>query len=118
MADILASGSAGGRGCRLDWTLDFDDAANTVTVEATHRLFDQVTIAPAPQQAEITFRLNTQQSITLNLLTGMLSAGGAFDGTASSFLNTGPRVRTNVRLSVTPDRAQLITHSTQYTPPA
>jgi hypothetical protein len=118
MADILAESGAGARGFRLYWTLHFDDAANTVTVNATHTRMSDGSAAPAPQQAEITFRLNTQQSITLNLLTGILTVGGAFDGTPGNMLNTGARTRTNVRLSVTPDRAQVITHSTQYLPPA
>lgn len=117
MADIFASSAAGGNGCRLDWTLDFDDVANTVTINATHKRFDG-SAAPDPQQAQITFTLNSNVSISLNLLTGLLSQGGAFDGTAGNMLNTGNRTRTNVRLSVSANRARTITHSTQYLPPA
>lgn len=117
MADFFASSAAGGNGCRVDWTLNFDDTANTVTIEATHTHFDG-SPAPDPQQASITFRLNSGQSITVDLLTGLLSSGGAFDGTASKIINSGPRTRTNVRLSVSTDRAKLITYSTSYLPPA
>lgn len=117
MANFFASSAAGGHGCRLDWTLDFDDVANTVTVQATHAHFDG-SPSPDPQQADLTFTLNTSVSITLNLLTGMLSQGGAFDGTASEIINSGPRTRTGVRLSLSSGRAKVITFSTAYLPPA
>jgi hypothetical protein len=117
MATFFASSAAGGNGSRLDWTLDFDDTANTATVNATHTHFDG-SPSPDPQQAALTFRLNTGQSITVDLLTGLLSTGAPFDGTASTMINTGPRTRTNVKLSVSNDRAKLITYSTTYLPPA
>lgn len=117
MASFSASSAAGGNGCRLDWSLVFDDVANTLALNATHTHFDG-SPAPDPQQAEITFQLNTGQLITVDLLTGMMSQGGAFDGTASKIVNSGQRVRTNVRLRLSTDRAKLITFSTQYMPPA
>lgn len=116
MADIIAESAAGGNGCRLDWNLDFDDVANTVTVTATHTRFDG-SPAPDPQQAQLTLQLNTSVAISLNLLTGRLSNGQAFDGTATKIINSGPRTRTGVRLSVSTDRARLITFSTEYLPP-
>lgn len=117
MADFVAASAAGGNGCRLDWSLHFDDVANTVTVNATHKRFDG-SAAPDPQQAQLTLQLNTSQAIVLNLLTGQLTPGGSFDGTQGNMLNTGDRVRTGVRLTVSPNRAAAITHSTQYQPPA
>lgn len=117
MADISASSAAGGNGCRLDWTLHFDDAADTVTIEATHTRFDG-SVAPDPQQAAITIQVNSGQAVTVDLLTGLLSTGGAFDGTASKIINSGPRTRTNVRLTVSTKRAKAINFSTTYTPPA
>lgn len=117
MADIFAEGGAGGNGYRLSWTLDFDDVANTVTIDATHARLDG-SPASDPQRAEITVQLNSGQAITVDLLTGMMSTGQAFDGTASTMLNTGPRTRTNVKLSVSTSRSKLIAFSTQYKPPA
>lgn len=117
MAIFSASAGAYGNHCKLIWSLDFDDVANTVAITATHTHFDD-TPAPDPQQAALTFTLNTSQSISLDLLTGLLSAGGAFDGTASKIINSGARIRTNVRLKVSADRAKLITFSTAYLPPA
>jgi hypothetical protein len=117
MADFFANSAAGGNGCRLDWTLNFNDAANTVTVDATHKRFDG-TAAPDPVQAQITFTLSNNQSIGLNLLTGRLTNNQAFDGTASKIINSGPRTRTGVTLKISADRAQIITFSTEYIPPA
>lgn len=117
MADIFAQSAAGGNGFRLDWTLDFDDVANTVTVDATHTRSNG-SVAPDPPQAQITLQLNGGQGIGLDLLTGRLSNGVAFDGTATKIINSGPRTRTSVRLSVSNDRAKLITFSTQYQPPS
>lgn len=117
MADFFASSGAGGNGCLLEWTLHFDDAADTVTVNATHAHFNG-SPAPDPQQAQITLTLNSSVSIGLNLLTGRLTNGQAFDGTATKIINSGDRTRTGVRLKVSADRARLITHSTEYLPPA
>lgn len=117
MANFSASSGASGLGCALDWDLAFDDAANTVTVNATHAHVDG-SPASDPQQAQLTFTLNNGQSIGLNLLTGRLSNNQAFDGTATAIINSGPRTRTNVRLQISADRAAIITHSTQYIPPA
>jgi hypothetical protein len=117
MADLFAESGAGAQGCRLDWQLRFDDAADTVTVTATHTRFDG-SPAPDPQQAQITFTLNGGASIGLNLLTGRLTNNQPFDGTATKIIGSGPRTRTNVRLQISANRAQLITHSTQYQPPA
>jgi hypothetical protein len=117
MADIHVSSAAGGNGCRLDWTLDFNDVANTVTINATHRHFDG-SAAPDPQQAQITLTLGNNQTISVNLLTGLLGNGQAFDGTATKIINSGDRTRTGVTLKVTADRAALIVFSTEYIPPA
>lgn len=118
MADVFAEAGAGGNNCRLDWTLDFDDSANTVTIDATHTHFDR-SPAPDPQQAEITVILNTSVSVTVDLLTGLLSQGGAFvQGSPGKMINAGPKTRTNVRLKVSADRARLISFTTQYLPPA
>lgn len=117
MADFAASSGALGGGCKLEWDLLFDDSANTVRVTATHTRVDG-SPAPVPQQAQITFTLNGGVSIGLNLLTGRLSNNQPFDGTATAIINSGPRTRTNVRLKISEDRAALITHSTEYLPPA
>lgn len=117
MADFFASSGAGGNGCLLEWALRFDDSANTVTVNATHAHFDG-SAAPDPQQAQITLTLNSSVSIGLNLLTGRLTNGQPFDGAATKIINSGDRTRTNVRLKISADRAALITHSTEYLPPA
>lgn len=117
MANFSASSGASGFGCSLEWTLVFDDAANTVTVNATHRKLSDGTAAPAPQQAQITFTLNSGASISLNLITARLSTNQLFDGNSATMLNAGNRTRTNVRLRISADRAALITHSTEYLPP-
>lgn len=122
MADFFASSGAGGNGCLLEWALDFDDSANTVTVSSTHKHFNG-TAAPDPQIARVTITLNTTVDITLDLLTGRLlnaqgGQGQAFDGTATKIINSGDRTRTGVRLKISADRAALITHSTEYLPPA
>jgi hypothetical protein len=117
MADVFASAGAGGRNCRLDWTLDFDDVANTVTLNATHTHFDG-TAAPDPPQAQITIQLNTSVDITVDLLTGLMSQGGQFSQAApGKIVNQGPKVRTGVRLKVSANRAGALSFSTQYTPP-
>jgi hypothetical protein len=117
MATVTASAGAGGHGCKLLWDLVFDDVADTITVTATHSHFDD-SPAPDPQQAELTMTLNSGLAITLDLLTGRLTSGQAFDGTATKIINSGPRTRTGVRARVSTDRAQLITFATQYLPPA
>jgi hypothetical protein len=116
MANFSASAGAYGGGCKLLWSLEFDDAADTVTVTATHARFDD-SPAPVPQQAQITFTLNGGVSIGLNLLTGRLTNNQPFDGTATAIINSGLRVRTGVRLQISAGRAALITHSTTYLPP-
>lgn len=116
MADISAEARVPARGCALDWSLHFDDVADTITVRADYTLVVNGQPAPTPLEASLTFRLNTQQAITLDLLTGRLSTGALFDGTAGNMLNTGDRVRTGVRLSITPDRAQAISYSATLTP--
>jgi hypothetical protein len=117
VADYIASAGAYGNNCKLVWSLDFDDVANAVAITATHTHFDD-SPAPDPQQAVLTFTLNTSQSIDLDLLTGLLSQGGAFDGTATAIINSGTRTRTGVKLKISADRAKLITFSTAYLPPA
>jgi hypothetical protein len=117
MTNFGASSGADGGGCHLGWDLAFNDAADTVTITAVHTRFDG-SAAPAPQVAKMTITLNTSVAITLDLLTGRLGGGQAFDGTATAIINSGPRVRTGVRLKVSADRAALITHSTEYQPPA
>lgn len=117
MADILASGGAGGNNCKVLWDLDYDDAANTVTIAATHTHFDD-SPAPDPQQAQITVQLNSGQAISVDLLTGLLSTGGPFSQTSPGpIINAGPKTRTSVRLRISAGRAQLITISTEYLPP-
>lgn len=123
MANFSASSGASGWSpslngpCTLEWSLVFDDAANTVTVNATHVKNDGQP-APVPQQAQITLQLNGGQSISLNLITARLSTGQLFDGNAATMLNGGSRTRSGVTLSVSANRAKLITHSTEYQPPA
>ena len=34
MAAIAATAGASARGCRLDWSLHFDDSADTITINA------------------------------------------------------------------------------------
>lgn len=117
MADIFVEAGAGGNGCKLLWTLDFNDTADTVAITATHTHFDG-SPAPDPQQAQISLELNSSVAITVNLLTGRLGTGQAFDGTATKIVNSGTRTRTGVRLKVSANRAALISFSTQYQPPA
>jgi hypothetical protein len=113
MAVINASGGAGAAGHKLLWTLAFDDAANTITINATHTRFDGTAAAGNPQAAAITVERNNGQGLTLNLLTD----GTIFDGAAANMLNTGPRTRTGVTLKVAGGRGQVLTFSTAYTPP-
>ena len=118
MANVSASSGASGLGCILEWSLLFDDAANTVTINATHKRTDGA-LAPDPQQAQITTTLDTNQTVTVDLLTATIQPGGQlFDGDPASMLNSGPRTRTNVKLKVSADRAAVLTFSTQYQPPA
>lgn len=111
MANFSASSGADSRGSHLEWSLVFNDAVDTVTIDASYS-----GPAPAPQVAKITIMLNTSVSITLDLLTARLSTGQLFDGDAATMLNSGPRTRTGVRLKVSADRAALITHSTEFLP--
>jgi hypothetical protein len=115
--NFSASSGASGLGFTLEWSLDFDDAANTITINATHVRNSDGAPAPAPQQAELTFRLSNNQSIGVNLITGRLTNGQLFDGTNATMINSGPRTRSGVTLSVSADRASLITNSTSYVPP-
>lgn len=118
MANFSASSGVDSQGYHLEWTLAFDDAADTVTVDAIYTRSNGQA-APAPQKAEITVTLNTSVAITLNLLTGRLDNGAAFvQGSPGNMLNAGPKTRTGVRLKVSADRAALITFSTDLLPPA
>lgn len=119
MADIFAQSAAGGGGHRLDWTLDFNDAADTVTITATHTRLDGSPQKADPQQAAITVTLNTGASVSVDLLTGLMSTGGQFSqASPGKIVNQGPKTRTSVRVKISADRAQLITFSTSYLPPA
>jgi hypothetical protein len=115
VANFSASSGAFSRGYSLDWTLVFDDVANTVTIDATYTQPPDGTI-PVPGTAAITFTLNTSVSIRLDLVTARLSTGQLFDGNSATMLNSGPRTRTGVRLKVSADRAAAITHSTEFVP--
>jgi hypothetical protein len=123
-AEILtASGGSGAGGHKLLWTLQFDDAANTVTIDATHTKFDGSTAIGDPLVAGITLTLNNGQKIRVDLLTGELfdaqdDSLGLFDGTPGTMLNTGPRTRTGVRLQVSAGRGRVLTFNTSYVPPA
>lgn len=123
MADITASGGAGARNCKFLWDLDFDDAADTVKITATHTHFDD-SPAPDPQVAQITVILNSSVDITVDCLTGRILNAQGGQGAAFSqaspgvMINAGPKTRTGVRLRVSATRAQLIEFTTQYTPPA
>jgi hypothetical protein len=118
MANVNGIGGAGANNCKVLWTLDFDDAADTVTINAVHTHFDG-SPAPDPQQAEITVQLNSSVDITVNLLTGTLSIGGNFSqASPGPMLNAGPKTRTGVRLKVSANRAAAIAFSTQYLAPA
>lgn len=136
--DVFSQGAAGGNGHRVDWTLDFNDTANTITIDAKHTRMasdGQGGFLPAlaePQRAWITVQLNTGQARTVDLVTGMIGVASGplndintvlnnpqlFDGNAAEMLNSGPRVRTGVRLTVSADRAAMMSFSTQYKPPA
>jgi hypothetical protein len=117
MADVFGSGGAGANNCKVLWTLDFDDSANTVTIDAVHTHFNG-SAAPDPQQAAITVTLNTSVDISVNLLTGTLSTGGNFSqASPGPMLNAGPKTRTGVRLKVSADRAAAIAFSTTYVAP-
>lgn len=117
MANFSASSGAFSRGYSLDWTLDFDDAANTVTVTV---VYGRPAGSPDadPQAAKMTLTLNSSVQITLDFLTARLSTGQLFDGSAAPMLNAGARTRSGVKLKVSADRAALITHSTEFLPPA
>lgn len=112
MAVIHAEGAAGAAGCRLDWILDFDDVANTVTVTATHTRFDG-SPATDPQVAGITVQLNSGQPRTFDLLTIPAPSDGQ-----PGILGKGAQVFTNVRLRIGSGRGQVITFTTTYLPPA
>lgn len=117
MAEFFAASGAGANDCRLDWVLDFDDVANTVTITATHTRFDG-SPAPDPQVASLTFQLNSGQSISVDLLTGLLSNGQVFSPASPGRMIDGvPKTRTNVRLSLSSGRAKVITFDTTYQPP-
>jgi len=117
MANVFASAGAGGNNCRLDWSLNFDDAANTITIDATHTHFDG-SPAPDPLQALIVVQLSNNAEVSVNLLTGALSSGGQFSQTSPGvMINTGPKTRTGVRMKVSADRAGAMVFSTLYTPP-
>ena len=116
MADIFASSGASSGGYTLEWSLVFDDAADTVTIDAT---YTGPNGPPQPQVAALTVTLNTSASIGVDFLTGLLSTGGSFvQGSPGNMLNAGAKTRTNVRLQISPDRAAGITHSTEFLPPA
>lgn len=120
MANFSASSGASSQGFHLGWSLVFDDTANTITLTADHTRTNG-TPAPDPQVARITLVLNTSVDITVDLLTGRIlnaqgGQGQAFDGTATPIINSGPRIRTGVKLKISADRAALITYSTEYLP--
>lgn len=118
MADVFAQGAAGGRNCRLDWSVDFDDSADTVTINATHTHFDG-SAAPNPPVATLIVTLNSSVDIAVDLLTGDLTPGGQFSQASPGVIvNAGAKVRTGVRLKVSADRAAAMFFTTQYTPPA
>lgn len=132
MADVFAQAGAGGNNCKVLWNLDFDDVANTVTIDSTHTHFDG-SPCPDPRKAWITVLLNTSVNITVDLLTGEVGTpNGPLDdpntiltgrqpfvqGSPGKMINAGPKTRTGVRLKISADRAALISFSTQYLPPA
>jgi phage baseplate assembly protein gpV len=117
MSNVHAQGTVGANGCMMPWSVDFDDAANTVTVNTTHTRFDGSPCSD-PSEASITVTLNTSVNITVDCLTGKLSSGGDFSQTSpGELLNAGPKVRTGVRLRVSPDRAAVLAFTVRYTPP-
>src|SRR5689334_9664970 len=84
MADILAQGTVRGTSpsqglCKLPWSFDFDDVANTVTVTGTHTKNDDSPVVD-PQVARLTIVLNTSLDATVDLLTGKLVAPPALAG--------------------------------------
>lgn len=114
MAQIGYGAEVSGHGHKLVWNAVLDDVAHTITLDAVHTLFDGVSPPLGdPQKAQITLILNSGQPFVIDLLTD----GGQFDGGAAMIINSGPRVRQNVRLKVSSDRAQLISHSTDYLAP-
>lgn len=115
MANFSASSGAFSRGFSLDWTLVFDDAADTVTIDATYSQPPGAGV-PVPAVARMTITLNSSVAITLDFNTARIVSGPLFDGNAATMLNAGPRVRTGVRLKISADRAALITHSTEFLP--
>lgn len=140
MANITGHGGAGAQNCKILWDLLFDDAANTVTITATHTHFDG-TPAPNPQRAWITTKLNTSVDITVDTVTGLfgnpsgpLDPSGNVDlmnpatiltGTQNFsqaapgiMINAGPKTRTGVKLKVSADRAAAFSFTTTYIPPA
>jgi hypothetical protein len=128
MADISASATVRGTSpsqglCKLPWNFHFDDAANTVTITATHTKNDD-TAATDPQNAQLTIVLNTSLDATVDLLTGKLTAPPALAGedfsqtSPGEILNAGSKTRTGVKLKVSANRAAAVQFSFAYTPPA
>jgi hypothetical protein len=132
MADVHAHAGAGANNCAFIWDLDFVDAANTVTINATHKHFDG-TPAPDPVRAWITVILNTSVEITVDTVTGLTGTPNGdpnnlatvLTGTVNfsqaspgEMLNAGPKTRTGVRLKVSADRAAMVSFATTYMPPA
>lgn len=111
MATIHAEGAAGANNCRLDWILDFDDVANTVTLSATHTHFDG-SPAPDPRVAGITLQLNSGQPRTFDLLTMTAPSDGE-----PGILGKGAQVFTGIKLRIGSGRGQVISFATEYLPP-
>jgi hypothetical protein len=109
---VHAQGAAGANNCRLDWQLDFDDVARTLTVTATHTHFDG-SPAPAPQVAGITLELATGQARSFDFLTVPAPSDGQ-----PGVLNKGVQVFTNISLKIGAGRGQVLSYTTNYLPPA
>jgi len=117
MANFSASSGAMSLGYSLDWTLAFDDAADTVVIEA---LYTQPPngVIPVPWRARLTIILNTSVDATVDLITGLLVPSGVpfVQDSPGNMLNAGPKTRTGVKLKVSADRAAAISHSTEFFP--
>jgi hypothetical protein len=113
MAIYFFSGGAGGNNCKLLWSGEHDDAAQTVKLTVTHTHFDG-SACPMPVQAQITVQLNSGQPFAIDLQTD----GGLFDGGPANMLNAGEQTKSNIRLKVGAGRSAVIAISTQYQPPA
>jgi hypothetical protein len=121
-AIVHAEGGAGANGKIVLWTLDYDDVADTVTIDARYVFFGTDTpVGSDPTQAVLVLEPPAGQNVNVDLLTGHITRGstdlGLFDPTGNpKLLDSGPRTRTNQKLKVNVGRGRDISFSMLYAP--